>query len=199
MKSNRPRYLVSSKFLLVSAIFMALLALAIVPSLSSSASSVSNSKGVPRSVDMAKRSIGAGLSLPGRGLSLTPFVQETIETFAADCTTPQSSFVLGETVCAKTNDVVLNFPGGRWVDWILTGSPNTIVSGSRTTTLITSNPQTFVYTPASIGTYKVEITEDDGAEIKCVNRFAKPGAAGILRCCHSFMMPFVVLCKKVHI
>src|ERR1051325_2934282 len=48
---------------------------------------------------------------------LMPF-QETIATFAADCTTPQSSFVLGETVCAKTDSVDLNFPGGRWVHWL---------------------------------------------------------------------------------
>src|ERR1044072_1451078 len=48
---------------------------------------------------------------------LMPF-QETIDTFAADCTTPKSSFVLGETVCAKTDSVDLNFPGGRWVHWL---------------------------------------------------------------------------------
>src|SRR5205807_5708944 len=62
--------------------------------------------------------------------------------------------------CAKTNDVDLNYPGGRWVDWILTGNANTIVSGSRTTTLITGNPQTFTYAPTATGVYKVEITQD---------------------------------------
>src|SRR5437870_3618545 len=87
---------------------------------------------------------------------------ETIATFASDCTTPQTSFSLGETVCAKTDNVDLNWPGGRWVDWILTGNTNTIVSGSRTTTLITSNPQTFTYAPTTAGVYKVEITQDDG-------------------------------------
>jgi len=67
---------------------------------------------------------------------------------------------VGETVCAKTDNVDLNYPGGRWVDWILTGAQNTIVSGSRTTTLITTNPQTFTYAPNTTGVYKVEITQD---------------------------------------
>ncbi|MDQ1639500.1 MAG: hypothetical protein QOF62_2839 [Pyrinomonadaceae bacterium] len=86
-------------------------------------------------------------------------LSETIETFAADCTTPKSDFILGETVCAKTDNVDLNYAGGRWVDWILTGSPNTIVSGSSSTTLITTNPKTFTYVPAATGVYKVEITQ----------------------------------------
>jgi HYR domain/Domain of unknown function DUF11 len=87
-------------------------------------------------------------------------VQETIVTYAGDCTTPRSTFFSGETVCAKTDNVDLNYPGGRWVDWILTGPQNTIVSGSRTTTLITTNPQTFTYAPNTTGVYKVEITQD---------------------------------------
>ena len=93
-------------------------------------------------------------------LSVPTSLAETISTFAADCTTPRTTFYLGETVCAKTDGVDLQWPGGRWVDWILTGSPNTIVSGSRTTTLITANPQTFTYTATATGTYKVEITQD---------------------------------------
>src|SRR2546425_6159065 len=98
---------------------------------------------------------------PVSSMFLTPSQQpETIATFAANCTTPQSSFTLGETVCAKTNFVNLSYPGGRWVDWILTGTTNTIVSGSRTTTLITTNPQTFTYAPTQTGVYKVEITQD---------------------------------------
>lgn len=96
----------------------------------------------------------------GSFLSVPRPLAETISTFASDCTTPRTTFYVGETVCAKTDGVDLNFPGGRWVDWILTGSPNTIVSGSRTTTLITANPQTFTYAPTATGTYKAEITQD---------------------------------------
>jgi uncharacterized repeat protein (TIGR01451 family) len=95
-----------------------------------------------------------------------PMTPETIATFAADCTTPKATFTIGETVCAITDNVDLNFPEpGRWVDWILTGTSNTIVSGSRTTTRITTNPQSFTYIPTATGVYKVEITEDfDGQD-----------------------------------
>ena len=88
--------------------------------------------------------------------SLLPF-QETIATFAADCTTPKSSFLLGETVCAQTDGVDLNFPGGRWVHWLR--QDLSIASGSSTTTLITQNPQTFAFTPDQTGTWKVTIAE----------------------------------------
>src|SRR5688500_7354048 len=55
---------------------------------------------------------------PSSMKALSILFQETIATYAADCTTPKSSFVLGETVCAKTDSVDLNFPGGRWVHWL---------------------------------------------------------------------------------
>jgi len=48
-----------------------------------------------------------------------PLFVEPIETFAADCTTPQTDFVLGDTVCAKVNGVEINgtFPNKiSWVD-----------------------------------------------------------------------------------
>ena len=88
--------------------------------------------------------------------SLLPF-QETIATFAADCTTPKNSFVLGETVCAETNAVDLNFPGGRWVNWL---RPNlSIAAGGSGVTDITVNPQTFTFVPDTTGTWKVTIAE----------------------------------------
>jgi uncharacterized repeat protein (TIGR01451 family) len=128
---------------------------------------------VPRKIsNEAKKSYAtAKTSLFGRwgnvgswgsvALALPTPTPETIATYASDCTTPKTTFLLGETVCAKTDGVDLNYPEpGRWVDWILTGTTNTIVSGSRTTTRITTNPQTFTYTPTSTGVYKVEITQD---------------------------------------
>lgn len=87
---------------------------------------------------------------------LMPF-QETIATFAADCTTPKSSFTIGETVCAQTDGVDLNFPGGRWVHWL---RPNlSIASGGSGSTDITVNPQTFTFVPDTTGTWKVTIAE----------------------------------------
>src|SRR6185369_9886073 len=83
--------------------------------------------------------------------------QETIATFASDCTTPQTSFVLGETVCAKTDDVDLNFPGGRWVHWL---RPDlSIAHGGSGVTDITTNPQTFTFVPDTTGAWKVTIAE----------------------------------------
>ena len=147
------------------AALVALVALIGIPLFSSSlASSTSQkSKALSRSRLASGATAVRSLRTAGKALvrSSAP-VQETIATFAADCTTPKSTFDLGETVCAQTDSVDLGFAGGRWVDWILLGTPYTIESGSRTTTLITTNPQTFSYTPTAVGTYKVEITEDDG-------------------------------------
>ncbi|HEX6715462.1 MAG TPA: DUF11 domain-containing protein, partial [Pyrinomonadaceae bacterium] len=84
-------------------------------------------------------------------------LQETMTTFAADCATPKSSFFLGETVCAKTDNVDLNYPGGRWVHWLR--SDLSIAHGSSTTTLITQNPQFFAFVPDQTGTWKVTIAE----------------------------------------
>lgn len=83
--------------------------------------------------------------------------QETIETFAADCTTPKSAFVFGETVCAKTDNVDLNFPGGRWVHWLR--QDLSIAFGGSGVTDITTNPQTFTFVPDQTGTWKVTIAE----------------------------------------
>src|SRR6185503_4268491 len=87
----------------------------------------------------------------------SPLFAETIDTFASDCSTPKSSFTLGETVCAKTDSVDLNFPGGRWVHWLR--SDLSIASGSSTTTLITQNPQFFSFVPDQTGSWKVTIAE----------------------------------------
>lgn len=86
-----------------------------------------------------------------------PLFAESIATFAADCTTPKSSFVLGETVCAQTDGVDLNFPGGRWVHWL---RPDlSIAFGGSGVTNITQNPQTFTFVPDVTGTWKVTIAE----------------------------------------
>jgi uncharacterized repeat protein (TIGR01451 family) len=158
--------------LLGIAAFVALVALIAIPLFSSSLASsanknlraVSNARLASGKSSAAKSSVAGHFLNIGKSLALptSPQAGETIATFAADCTTPKTTFTLGETVCAQTDNVNLSFPGGRWVDWILLGSPYTIVSGSRTTTLITTNPKTFSYAPAALGTYKVEITEDDG-------------------------------------
>jgi uncharacterized repeat protein (TIGR01451 family) len=86
---------------------------------------------------------------------LLPSLAETIETFADDCSTPKTAFSLGETVCAKTDGVDLM--DTRFVNWILLGSPNTVVYGGEGITDITTNPQTFTFIPTDQGSYKVSI------------------------------------------
>ncbi|HYJ85612.1 MAG TPA: HYR domain-containing protein [Pyrinomonadaceae bacterium] len=94
--------------------------------------------------------LGSLLAVPGP-------LQETIATFAADCETPKVSFTLGETVCAVTNGVDLNFPGGRWVHWL---RPNTTIAhGGSGITDITTNPQSFSFVPDAVGAWKATIAE----------------------------------------
>jgi uncharacterized repeat protein (TIGR01451 family) len=151
------------------AAFIALTALIGIPlfssSLASSTSEYSGTLPIPRLVSdkgatVNSNSIFGNLLNAGKQpalLPLSPPVQETIETFAGDCTTPKSSFFLGETVCAKTDDVDLGFAGGRWVHWL---RPDlSIAYGSNTTTLITVNPQFFSFVPDQTGTWKVTIAE----------------------------------------
>lgn len=45
-------------------------------------------------------------------------VPETIATYAADCTTPKTSFVLGETVCAVTTGAPIESPAVRAIAWV---------------------------------------------------------------------------------
>lgn len=134
------------------AAFVALVALIGIPLFSSSLASsatensqtLSNARLIRAKGTAANsHSIFANLLRAGKQRSMLPFlpVQETIETFAADCTTPQASFVLGETVCAKTDDVDLGFPGGRWVHWLR--NDLSIAYGGSSTTLITTNPNSF--------------------------------------------------------
>ena len=120
-----------------------------------------SSKSINHQKQPAKASVAAGGSnqLFRNNLSALhlPLFAESIATFAADCTTPKSSFVLGETVCAQTNGVDLNFPGGRWVHWL---RPDlSIAFGGSGVTDITQNPQTFTFVPDVTGTWKVTIAE----------------------------------------
>ncbi len=87
---------------------------------------------------------------------------ETIEIFAADCTTPKTAFALGETICAKTNGVDLSVPGNYYVNWFHANSTET--NGGT----ITQNPQYFLFSlptdSSEAGTWKVNIGRVSPAE-----------------------------------
>ena len=65
---------------------------------------------------------------------------ESIATFAADCTTPQTDFNLGETVCAKLTGAPLGPPVQRAINW--TGPFSFIVSSTN----VVTDPQTELFT-----------------------------------------------------
>jgi uncharacterized repeat protein (TIGR01451 family) len=87
---------------------------------------------------------------------------ETIEIFAADCTTPKTAFALGETICAKTDGVDLTVPGNYYVNWFHANSTET--NGGT----ITQNPQYFLFALPTdsneAGTWKVNIGRVSPAE-----------------------------------
>jgi uncharacterized repeat protein (TIGR01451 family) len=154
MNTERPRYasLFQRNLFLGISVFTALVIFALVPLFKTTASSPSSVR-LTKGATMKAPIVGSVRSL----LSLLQGPSETIATYSSDCSTPQSTFQLGETVCAKTNSVDLNYAGGRWVHWLAPG--DVVEYGSSTATLITANPQTFLHTPAVAGAYKATIAE----------------------------------------
>ena len=71
---------------------------------------------LPASSAAAPLPAAAGTFRPAFAVQLG--LDEAVETFAADCVTPKSTFALGETVCAKvTNAPFFGFPIRR-LDWV---------------------------------------------------------------------------------
>lgn len=71
--------------------------------------------------------------------AVTPFTGPALESFSADCTTPNTNFVIGDTVCLKVSGIPVN-----------ASFPHRLVAGNANTTLIelfdvTSDPQTFTF------------------------------------------------------
>jgi uncharacterized repeat protein (TIGR01451 family) len=101
----------------------------------------------------SQTSIQAAKFVKAAGWSTTSAVfSETIELFAADCSTPKLSFSLGETVCAKTDGVdVTTNPGNYYMNWI-DSQLNQTNGGT-----ITQNPQFFLFVPPTAGTWKATI------------------------------------------
>jgi uncharacterized repeat protein (TIGR01451 family) len=80
---------------------------------------------------------------------------ETITTYASNCTTPKTSFVLGETVCAQT---VFVTETNRFVNWCV-ACPTIAYGGAGVTDITTDLPQNFLYTPVVTGTWKATIAD----------------------------------------
>jgi uncharacterized repeat protein (TIGR01451 family) len=103
----------------------------------------------------------AGL-LPTANSSLVPALAETIDIFAADCTTPKTNFILGDTVCAKTNNVT---ESDRFVNWCVS-CPTIDYGGAGVTDIDPNNqPQNFLYTPTVAGGWKATIADPSDSSI----------------------------------
>src|SRR5258705_7645542 len=167
MKTKSPRYASYRRLILVTAIFVSLLALAIVPNLNSSASSVSKIATSSGSHSPGRRDSHRRVFTPGRRLNALSLAfpqppAETIATFAADCTTPRTTFVLGETVCAKTDNVTET---DRFVNWCVS-CPTIDYGGAGVTDIDPNNqPQNFSYTPTVTGSWKATIADPSDSSI----------------------------------
>jgi len=87
----------------------------------------------------------------------TPFVPffqtQSIDTFAANCSTPKSSYNLGQTVCAEVSGATLGFSRLFW------GDPTFHVVR---VTPITSDPMSDSFAPTITGTWTLLVVSNDG-------------------------------------
>ena len=90
---------------------------------------------------------------------------ETIETFAADCSTPKTVFNVGETVCAVENGAPLPFFGFRQrrIQWV---APSGVVQQDD----VVSDPQTSSRAVSAVGTWLVRLVRNTGT-VTATTRF----------------------------
>ncbi len=100
------------------------------------------------------------LGVPKLAPSFLP-ATETIATFASDCVTPRTDFILGETVCAITNGVTET---NRFVNWCV-NCPTIDHGGVGVTDITTSGSQSFLYTPTVTGGWKATIADPSDSSI----------------------------------
>ena len=153
------------------AAFVALVTLMCVPLFSSSSASTSSEDSRAFRLSRLVNNKGAAVNSngiignflkAGKHPGLLPFAPalvETINTFASDCATPRTTFFLGEAVCAKTAGVTET---NRFVNWF---GPNGHAFGGAGVTDITTDPQTFFYTPTDLGLWKVTIADPTDSSI----------------------------------
>ncbi len=84
---------------------------------------------------------------------------ETIETYASDCTTPKTAFVLGETVCAVVNFVTET---DRFVNWLSPPSSTVVFSSP---TIPDNFTHSYLYQPLVAGTWKATIADGSDSSI----------------------------------
>jgi hypothetical protein len=116
----------------------------------------------PQSVKLAERMQPVAKNAFNAVLLPAPPIGEAIDTFAADCTTPKSSFVIGATVCVK----LTGFPTG-------TLFPRRLLLGNANSTVIhdvnvTTDPQTFSFVVTATSVIGGVTTDNRGSWLAVV-------------------------------
>jgi hypothetical protein len=141
---------------------------------SSSSASPQTSKNAPSVVQQSAAPALATLKIAERMLPaskevfnsilmpLPPPVGETIETFAADCTTPKASFAIGDTVCVK----LTGFPtGSAFPRRLLLGNANSTIIQSVD---VTTDPQTFSFVVTATSVIGAATVDNRGSWVAVV-------------------------------
>jgi hypothetical protein len=116
--------------------------------------------------------IALGAAVPASAL-------ETVATFASDCTTPQTVFRLGDTVCAKVSNVANGDLNNIWLQWV--APDDTVAFGSTGTTKVTSSGQTFTQVlptsgaSAPLGTWQARTANVGDSSPRVTAFFRVPG------------------------
>ncbi len=185
------------------ALFIALITVVVVPLFSSSlASSIGKLSSPGSGAEKSKHDQADFSNLFGRSSSvLTPrlALDESIATYAADCTTPKTDFYLGETVCAKADGVTAT---DRFINWI---SPDAQIFASGPTITPPTGTTTIVL-PTSlsgVGLWKATIADPSDSSITPVdfNVSAAPIIATYDSTCTTPTTNFVLgemVCVKVN-
>src|SRR5437773_4235316 len=94
-------------------------------------------------------SVSLGLIVAALHSVPTAAALETVTTFESTCTTPKTVFQLGDTVCAKVENVAVGDLSQIWLQWV--APDGTVAFGSSVTTVVTADGQTFTQTLPTTG------------------------------------------------
>src|SRR5207244_7228374 len=96
--------------------------------------------------------LGLALLVTALGSASPAAALETVTTFASNCTTAQTVFHLGDTVCTQVTNVAGGDLNNIWLQWV--APDGTVVSGSPSgggSTVVTTSGQTFSFALPTTG------------------------------------------------
>src|SRR6185436_4869044 len=118
----------------------------------------------------------AETSIIGNPPNFTVSEGPAVATFASDCTTPKTGFVLGETVCARISGEPLGPPVQRRFTWV--NSAGLVASSTDVTTDPQTNSFTLSNSASARGAWLVNSTGNEGeAHVSAGFSVSDPAAA----------------------